>query len=177
YYHPEPAYYESGYQRYDRGGPDYAEVVSAQPIYRSVRVEEPRRECWDEQVRYEEPHHHSGNNAAVGTVIGAVVGGVLGRQIATGGANNAGTAIGAVVGAGVGNSVGRQSDERHAYEGGYERVGYEERCRTYSTTRLEQRVDGYDVAYRYGGRVYHTTMPYDPGSRIPVDVNVRPAAY
>jgi uncharacterized protein YcfJ len=181
YYAPEPQYYDSGYQGSyqgsDRGAPEYAEVVSSQPIYRSVRIEQPRRECWDEQVTYEEPARRSTNNQAAGTIIGAVVGGVLGHGIAHGGADNAGTAIGAVVGAGVGNSVGRQSDQRNGYEGGYERTGYEERCRTINDTRLEQRVDGYDVAYRYGGRVYHTTMPYDPGSRIPVDVNVRPAAY
>lgn len=161
--------------RYD-DGPEYAEVVSAQPIYRQVRVEEPRRECWDEQVTYREPPQYSTNNQAAGTIVGAVVGGVLGHAVAHGGNRGAGTAIGAVVGAGVGNSVGRESDQRNAYPG-YEHTGYQERCRTITDTHVEQRVDGYDVAYRYGGRIYHTTMPYDPGRRIPVDVNVRPASY
>ena len=126
HYEPDPGYYESGY---DGPGGDYAEVVSAQPIYRSVRVEAPRRECWDEQVVYDEGRHYSTNNAAVGTIIGAIAGGVIGHGIAHGGADNAGTAIGAVVGAGVGNNVGRQSDQRNAYPR-EQRVGYEERCRT-----------------------------------------------
>jgi len=30
------------------------------------------------------------------------------------------------------------------------------------------------VTYRYHGHVYRTRLPYDPGSRLAVDVNVRP---
>ena len=41
--------------------------------------------------------------------------------------------------------------------------------------RREQRIDGYDVVYKYKGQRYSTRMPYDPGRRIKVRVDIRPA--
>lgn len=152
---------------------EYGEVVSSTPIYRTVRIEEPRRECWDERVVYEErPRYH--DNGAGGALIGAILGGVAGHQFGGGRGKSAATAVGAVIGAGVGQRVANQ---HHHPEPRVERVGYEEVCETRVDYRTEQRIEAYDVAYRYGGRVYNTTMPYDPGSRIPLDVNVRPVRY
>lgn len=153
---------------------EYAEVVSADPIYRSVRIEQPRRECWDERVVYNERRDDGYwlDNGTAGGLVGAIAGGVVGHQFGSGRGKKAATALGAVIGAGVGQRVAVQNSRRDSSS--YERVGYEERCETVNDYRTEQRIDGYDVAYRYGGRVYNTTMPYDPGSRIPVDVNVRP---
>ena len=153
---------------------EYADVVSADPIYRTVRVEQPRRECWDERVVYNERRNDGYwmDNGTAGGLVGAIAGGVVGHQFGSGRGKKAATALGAVIGAGVGQRVAVQNSRRDSSS--YERVGYEERCETVTDYRTEQRVEGYDVAYRYGGRVYNTTMPYDPGSRIPVDVNVRP---
>lgn len=152
---------------------EYAEVVSSTPIYRTVRIEEPRRECWDERVVYED-RRDDYHNGAGGALIGAILGGVAGHQFGGGRGKSAATAVGAVIGAGVGQRVANQS--RH-HEPRAQRVGYEEVCETVTDYRTEQRIEAYDVAYRYGGRVYNTTMPHDPGSRIPVDVNVRPVRY
>lgn len=152
---------------------EYAEVVSATPIYRTVRIEEPRRECWDEQVVYDEgPRHH--NHGAGGAILGAILGGVAGHQFGSGRGNAAATAVGAVIGAGVGQRVANQHQHPQPRA---QRVGYEEVCETRVDHRTEQRIEAYDVEYRYGGRLYNTTMPYDPGNRIPVDVNVRPVRY
>lgn len=153
---------------------EYADVVSANPIYRTVRIEQPRRECWDERVVYNERRggDYWLDNGTAGGLVGAIAGGVVGHQFGKGRGNKAATALGAVIGAGVGQRVAVQNSRERS--GSYERVGYEERCETVTDYRTEQRIDGYDVAYRYGGRVYNTTMPYDPGARIPVDVNVRP---
>ncbi|TDU32084.1 uncharacterized protein YcfJ [Panacagrimonas perspica] len=153
---------------------EYAEVVSANPIYRTVRVEQPRRECWDERVVYNERQDRDYwmDNGTAGGLVGAIAGGVVGHQFGKGRGNKAATALGAVIGAGIGQRAAVQNSRERS--GSYERVGYEERCETKTDYRTEQRIDGYDVAYRYGGRVYNTTMPYDPGARIPVDVNVRP---
>jgi uncharacterized protein YcfJ len=157
----------------DRGGYDTAEVVSAEPIYRTVRIETPRRECWDERVTYTEDRDDGYwmNNGTAGGLIGAIAGGVVGHQFGSGRGRKAATALGAVIGAGVGQRVAVQNSRPRAT---YERTGYEERCQTVTDYRTEQRVEAYDVQYRYGGRIYNTTMPYDPGNRIPVDVNVRP---
>lgn len=153
---------------------EFAEVISAQPIYRSVRIEEPRRECYDERVVYQEQRGGYYNDNGAGTIVGAVIGGVLGHQVGRGHSRRAATAIGAVIGAGVGQQVSRQHAPRPET---VQRVGYEEVCNTVVDHRVEQRIESYDVTYRYGGRTYHTSMPYDPGRRIPVDVNVRPVRY
>lgn len=154
---------------------EYAEVVSAEPIYRTVRIEEPRRECWDERVVYNERRDDGYwmNNGTAGGLIGAIAGGVVGHQFGSGRGKKAATALGAVIGAGVGQRVAVENS-RPRSSGSYERVGYEERCETKVQYRTEQRVEAYDVEYRYGGRIYNTTWPHDPGNRIPVDVNVRP---
>ncbi|MCC2655049.1 MAG: hypothetical protein K0Q76_157 [Panacagrimonas sp.] len=153
---------------------EYAEVVSAEPIYRTVRIEEPRRECWDERVVYNERRDDGYwmNNGTAGGLIGAIAGGVVGHQFGSGRGKKAATALGAVIGAGVGQRAAVENSRPRG--GSYERVGYEERCETKVDYRTEQRVEAYDVEYRYGGRIYNTTWPHDPGSRIPVDVNVRP---
>jgi uncharacterized protein YcfJ len=156
---------DRGYER-----TDYAEVLDVDPITRQVRVSQPRQECWDERVTYREPEYRTGLNA--GTVLGAIIGGVAGHQIGGGHGRDAATAVGAVIGA----HVGAREAAYHR-GGGTERVGYEQRCETYSDTRYEQRVEGYDVTYRYQGRIYHTQLPYDPGRRLEVDVNVRPVRY
>ncbi len=163
--------------RYERPGRyeryDYAQVVSSRPIVRQVRVSQPRQECWDERVVYEQPRNYQ-PAIGPGTIIGAVIGGVIGNQFGGGNGRAVATGAGAVIGA----SVGSQHDA-YAY-GGYrgrgsvEHVGYEQRCRTVDDVRYQNRVEGYDVTYRYHGRVYHTRLPYDPGNRIAVDVNVRP---
>lgn len=154
-------------------GIEYAEVVDARPIYRDVRVTVPREECRDERVVYDDGYRGGRNNGGVGAVLGAVVGGVVGNRFGQGSGRAIATAAGAVVGASAGASIGRNSS------GGYREpsYGYEERCTTVQDSRYEQRVDGYDVRYRYHGRIYDTRLPYDPGDRIAVEVNVRPAAY
>lgn len=154
---------------------EYADVISAQPIYRSVRVERPRRECWDEQVVHRERNQGPWfDNGAAGSVIGAIAGGVAGHQFGKGRGKDAATVIGAVIGAGVGQRV---AVERGAPRQTIEHVGYEEVCKTVVEHTVEQRIDGYEVSYRYGGRTYQTFMPHDPGARIPVDVNIRPVSY
>jgi len=39
----------------------------------------------------------------------------------------------------------------------------------------EERIDGYDVVYRYHGRKYATRTPFDPGNKLKIRVDVRPA--
>lgn len=154
---------------------EYAQVVSAQPIYREVRIEQPRRECWDEQVVYEDRRSdYWMSNGVAGSLIGAIAGGVAGHQFGKGRGKDAATALGAVIGAGVGQRVANQNRPARR---NVQHVGYEEVCTTVVDYQTEQRVEAYDVTYRYGGREYHTQMPYDPGARIPVDVNVRPVSY
>lgn len=171
-------YYDDDYDGRQRGRQydqdygrqiEYARVVSAAPIYREVRVSQPRQECWNEEVTYREPRYS--NNVTAGGLIGAIAGGVIGHQFGGGSGKAAATAVGAVVGAGFGANTAAANTPR-SY-----RTGYEQRCRYVPDSYSEQRVEGYDVTYRYNGRLYRTRTPYDPGDRIAVDVDVRPVAY
>ncbi|HWU68362.1 MAG TPA: glycine zipper 2TM domain-containing protein [Stenotrophobium sp.] len=147
-------------------GVAYARVVSRTPVYTQVRIAEPAQQCSDQQVVYSEPPR---NNVA-GTLLGGIIGGVVGHQFGGGRGRDVATAVGAVLGANIGSQSGR-------YNAGSQQVGYRTVCHTVNSYRYEQRLEGYDVTYRYGGRLYSTRLPYDPGNRMQVQVSVQPASY
>jgi len=142
---------------------DYAKVISSRPVVRYVNVKTPVRECWQETQHYTtyEPRHKGPGR----TIAGAIIGGVVGHQFGSGRGNDAATIAGSMLGAAIAH-------------GPVERVEYSrpvERCATRYRNRREQRIDGYDVVYRYKGQRYSTRMPYDPGRQIKVRVDIRPA--
>ncbi len=156
--------------RNDRAMYDYAKVISSQPIVNYVTVKRPVQECWEEMQYYtvdRRPRYGGG-----GTLVGAIVGGVIGHQFGSGRGNDAATVAGTLIGAAIGNDASRKR-----YEGyGEERVARPiERCETRFQSHQEERIDGYRVTYRYHGQKYSTVMPYDPGQKIRVRVDVRPA--
>lgn len=144
----------------------YADVLRVDPVFEVVRFSEPREECYDEPVRYRE----QGQQPIGGTVLGAIIGGVLGSQVGSGSGRNAATIAGAVAG----GAVGRTQDRRNTRPG-REYQDVETRCRTVAMEREERRIAGYDVEYQYGGDVYMSRLPYDPGSKLRVRVSVAPA--
>lgn len=153
----------------DRGAVyDFAQVIDARPIVRVVTVTTPERECWEEQREYTVRRPRVGG--AGGTLVGAIIGGVIGHQFGSGSGNDAATAAGALIGAAVGSDSARRGAD---YEDTYVRPV--RRCQTNYSSREEERIDGYDVTYRYNGQTYRTRMPYDPGERLRIRVDVRPA--
>jgi uncharacterized protein YcfJ len=159
----------TGYARHRGPVYDYAEVISARPIVRYVTVTTPVRECWQETEYYTVDSRPAGS--AGSTLVGAIVGGVVGHQFGSGRGNDAATVAGSLIGAAIGNDVARRR------AGAYETVQYSRpvtRCDTQYQERQEERVDGYEVLYRYQGQKYSTRMPQDPGRRIRVRVDVRP---
>ncbi len=155
----------------DRGGAvyDYAQVIDVRPVVRIVTVTTPERECWEEQREYTVRRPSAG--VAGSTLFGAIVGGVIGHQFGSGSGNDAATAAGALIGAAVGSDSARRRGAD--YEDVYTRPV--RRCQTNYSSREEERIDGYDVTYRYHGQKYRTRMPYDPGARLRIRVDVRPA--
>lgn len=140
---------------------DRARVLSSTPIYQQVN--EPRRECWAETVGTE---YRSEPRSYGGAIIGGVVGGLLGNTVGQGNGRTAATAVGAVTGALVGDNIssnGRRGD-------GYYQPRQVERCQTRDNYR--QVVSGYNVVYSYRGRNMSTTLPYNPGRFINVNVAV-----
>ena len=149
---------------------DYAKVISTEPIYRTVRIETPERECWDEPVTIYHPP--GGYRSMTPMILGGIGGAAIGNQFGHG----YGSEIGAIASGILGASVGR--DIQHNYrmrQPGHATTHYETRCDVRSSWHEEQRLDGYRVEYRYNGRTYHTTMDHNPGDRVRVNVNVTPA--
>ena len=156
---------------------DYAKVIGVQPVYRTVRVSEPRRECREEPVTRYHSAGHGGHRSAVPLILGGILGGVAGNQFGGGSGNVAMTVGGALLGGALGSDIARGHDGyggRHV-ERSY--TDYETRCETYTTYHEEDRVDGYRVEYKYRGRVYSTHMDEHPGDRVRVSVDVQPVRY
>jgi len=141
---------------------DSARVLKVKPIYENVRVNNPRRKCWDEPV-----YHRGHSNSAVPTITGAVIGGVIGNQFGKGGGRDALTIAGTLLGGAIGHDMGHQNDRP-----GYETM--EHRCRVVNRFSERQEVVGYRVKYRYNGKKHWTRTDRHPGKYIQVKVKVRP---
>ena len=156
--------------RYDnRDDPDFADVVHAEPIRKQERVSEPVRECWQETRHVSEgpfSYNHVG-----GTLLGGAIGTVLGNQVGHGRGKDVARVAGALIGGAIGHNV--SVDRQRHLDGTPLRT--DERCEVRYRDSFVERIDGYDVTYEYAGREYVTRMPYDPGERIRVLVDVTPA--
>ncbi len=143
---------------------DYAQVISAQPVYRQVAVQRPYQACHMETVAYRPQRSHTGTIA--GGVIGAAVGSEIGRSR---GNSDLGAVAGGLLGASIGRDISRNRQ-------GARSVVYQDRqvCQTRYRTEHQRELLGYDVIYRYNGQRYQTRMPHHPGDRIRVNVNVQP---
>lgn len=134
---------------------DTARVVSSTPIYE--RVNEPRRECWNESVQSAPKERSMG-----GAVVGGIAGGLLGSQVGGGHGKTAATAAGAIAGVLVGDRVANPDQP-----GGSQQV---ERCREVDNNR--EAITGYRVTYRYNGQEATTTLPYQPGNTVQVGISL-----
>lgn len=158
------------YPAYGNGSyTDSAKVIEVEPITRIVRVETPRRECWDEEVpvRRSARYHES----ATPTIIGGIIGGVVGNQFGKGDGKTLMTVAGALLGGSVGRDHARYQAAAQDH-GAYTTI--ETRCSVRTEYHEEERVEAYRVKYSYNGRVYVTRMKHQPGDRIPVSVSVVP---
>lgn len=160
----------SGYANRHSGAQyDYARVLKAEPIVRYVTVSTPVRECWQDVEYY--TVDHGARRAGASTLVGAIIGGVVGHQFGSGRGNDAATVAGTIIGAAVGSDAAR-------HRRGYETTQYSrpvQRCNTVMQQHQEERIDGYNVVYKYKGQKYATRMPYDPGRELRIRVDIRPA--
>lgn len=150
---------------------DYAQVISAEPVIRYVTVKVPVRECWEQTEYYTVDPRPAGG--AGGTILGAVIGGVVGHNIGHGRHRDVATVAGTVIGAAIGTDIAR--DRYEAAGGPVQQARVVERCQTEVREHQQERIDGYRVIYRYHGQKYATTMPHDPGKKLRIRVDIRPA--
>jgi uncharacterized protein YcfJ len=183
-----PKWEDAGYAEYD-----YARVVDVDPIVRRVRVTEPRRECYEEtrydyDRRYDSRYAGRGGSSAGSMILGGIIGAAVGNQIGSGDGRRAATVAGAIIGSAIGHDAAARRDARttgryddrydERYDERYEARPYTvERCDVRHVESWEERIDGYHVTYEYQGRRGRMTLPYDPGPRVRVRVDVRPAEY
>ena len=159
------AAYSYDRHRGDHGGfYDYAKVEDVKPIYRMVRVDRPRQECWHEDVVHREP----GSRSKTPLVVGGIIGGAVGHQIGNGRGRDIATVAGALLGASIGN------DMRNRNYRDREWVETQQVCREVVDYTEQRQVVAYEVTYRYQGRRYVTEMDHDPGARVRVEVDVAP---
>lgn len=144
-----------------------ATVLSVEPVYRTVRINNPVEQCWDEKVHV--PARSHANRSYTPKILGAIVGAAVGNEFGKGRGKDLATVAGAVLGGSVGRDI--QNQHRGHNTGRYV---YEQRCETVDNYHTEQQVDGYDVTYRYDGQIYHTQTARDPGATIAVSVSVTP---
>ena len=148
---------------------EYARVLDVTPIYREVRVTEPVKECWTETVTRDRHHDHPSAN---GMLAGGIVGGIIGHHLGKNRRNRGlTTAVGTLIGAGIGHEAvnGKRSHRHHGNA-----TELRETCSHFDRVKYEQRIDGYQVIYSYQGRKHQIEMPYDPGKRIKMRIQVTP---
>jgi len=148
---------------------DYAKVLNVTPVIRYVTVTTPVKECWEDVEYYTRRTPVPGR--AGKTLFGAILGGVIGHQFGSGHGNDAATVAGTLIGAAMANG-----SDRRPYSQTNEYSRPVRRCETNYQSHQEERIDGYDVVYRYHGRKYGTRTPFDPGKKIKIRVDVRPVA-
>ncbi len=158
----------AGHERHGQGGQfyDYAQVVHVEAVIRHVQVSMPREECWQEEV----PVYEAGYRSATPMILGGVVGGVVGNTMGKGHGKDAATIAGMILGGAIGRDVGEQRRQPERYGS-----STQTRCQQVNEVREEERIDGYDVTYRYRGEEYVTRLPHDPGKRMRVRISVEPA--
>ena len=149
---------------------EYATVTDVQSIVRIVQVSTPREVCWDEPIR----NIHAGGwrqRSFTSSVVGGILGCVAGNQFGSGSGQDAMTIAGALLGASIGRDVGIR--RQRAVQRSYTTV---RRCELEEVSHEEERIDGYRVGYRFGGRNYVTRTRERPGDEIRVRVSVGPAS-
>ncbi len=152
---------------------DYATVIDAEPIYKTVRVRTPRTRCWEEEVAYETDYysdgsynHRKGGSTVLGGVIGAAIGNAVGHRRKN---KQVGMLVGALLGASIGNAYSSRKNHRQ-----HVTYGIEERCEVIMETHVEERIVGYNVRYRYSNVTYSTRTKVDPGDTIRVQISISP---
>ncbi len=157
--------------KYPRNNPNFddfmvkAKVVNVTPVYKYITINTPVENCYKERVNYTD--YHDGDRSGR-MLLGGLIGGVIGNNIGHGKSRKARAVVGALIGSQIGSSIA----DKHAYS--EQHVGYERRCEVQNVSETRKEIAGYDVSYRFRGRIFTTQMPYDPGRRIKLNVSVSP---
>lgn len=140
---------------------EYAKVIESRPVIRMVERVDYERQCQPRVVRYQE-RRSNGSDRFFGSVVGAAIGHALGHNSKH---RTGATIAGAIIGSNI-------AGDNHRTARSNERL--ENQCFMQPVTWEEEQVIGYDVVYRYNGRKYETRLPYEPGKRLKIRIQVLP---
>ena len=182
----------------------WVDVLDVDPIVRVDHVDEPVERCYDarpeprrsagwrddrydrydhydDHDRYDRRRDHRARGDGGGAaLLGGVVGGLIGNRLGDGrGRESEFTIAGALLGAtiaGVAHDARRDqrrydAPSRHRSSWRSEPV---RRCEVTWESRPVERIDGYEVEYRYAGRRFTKIVDDHPGERMRVRVDVQP---
>lgn len=161
----------SGWSPSVSGEVEYARVVSVTPQFRTVQVQVPIRECEEVAGYFVHTPQVSRQNIAPTVIAGGVIGGLVGNNVGSGSGRDAARIFGTLAGAAIASDIARERQEVTTTRTW---VPGSTQCTTRNTFRTEERLDGYSVTYEYRGIHYATHTREHPGTRIPVQVTVRP---
>jgi len=153
----------------------FGDVLHASPIMKTVRVADPRQECWQERVVYHRPQQRSESRSQTSAIMGGFIGAAIGTHV---GHNKSNKRVEAVAGAILGSSIARDASRgSHSTSAVNSYVNYEQRCRTVNDYYEEEQVSGYHVTYRYNDETHQVRTRNHPGDRIKLQVKVSPVAF
>lgn len=153
-------------KQFNNSSYQYAPVISVNPVVETYRVNNPVEQCWNEEVKTET----RGNYTRTPEILGGLIGAAIGHEFGSGRGQDIATVAGAVLGASVGRDV-KKSNQRNRGSS-YQVV---QRCEVVDSYTTQERVVGYDVAYKFNGKVFHTQTGKHPGKQIRLQVTFSPA--
>ena len=169
--------YDRGYNdQHSNAAYDYAKVVGVDPIYETYQVNNPVEQCYSERVRVRGDRHYSRKSSKTPEILGGIIGGAIGNQVGKRGggkARDVATVVGAVLGGSIARDM-KHSKPDHRYRNNHDRYETVQRCEVRDSYSTKRELVGYDVAYKYRGKVYHSQFDEHPGKRIKVKVTVDP---
>ncbi|DAB34003.1 MAG TPA: hypothetical protein CFH82_07535 [Sulfurospirillum sp. UBA12182] len=131
-------------------------VISSEPIYKTITTRTPYQECWDEEVS-----QNGSNESPIGALIGGVAGGILGNQVGGGSGKTAATVGGAIVGTLVGKNLSEKGSGS----------SIQRRCVTKYEEKSAEKLVGYKNIGEYKGKTI-TKYSDRPLSTIQVEISV-----
>lgn len=143
---------------------DTARVVNVEPLIRHVQYQRPHEDCyWRESLP-------AGRRSYTSVIGGGAIGGIIGHQFGKGHGKEVMTAVGALLGASIGNDL---YQNRSAYR---QAARSRKVCDTRYTNHTREEVDGYQVTYRYKGKLFERQMARHPGRKLKFWVDVAPVS-
>ena len=168
----------------------WVDVLDVDPIVRVDHVDEPVERCYDappagridsraRQARRHDRRRDRYDDGRGAAVVGGLVGGLIGNRFGDGkGRESEFTIAGALLGATIAASASsHRYDHYEPYERQPSRWRMEpvRRCEVTWESRPVERIDGYEVVYRYAGRRFTKIVDDHPGERMRVRVDLSPA--